>query len=1253
MLAQFAVKSLMAVRRVFGPRIAAPAIVVRKGQLPSLNKRRLLSDFFTTVAMTLSFLLLAPSALRSQGSTGAITGTVKDPSGGVIENAQVVVINQDTGTRVREIRTTQAGTFSVNFLPPGNYKLEVTAPGFRKFEAHQVPVRVSETAEVNAQMEIGEARQTVTVEATVTPVQLTTPTMGETITTHSVENLPLSNRNFFGLLTLSSGTNTEFFDSTALGRGAVTVNVNGQRPTNNNYQLEGINANDFNLPILDNVALPNPDAIGEFKTQTSLYDASQGRNGGGDIQVDLKHGTSKYHGDGYEFFRDRSLNANDFFLNRAGQRKPQLHQNQFGGSFGGPIPKVKDAFFFGNYQGWRESSGLAAGTQFNTQIPVLPADRSAASLQAAFFPNGLPAGSTSLDPVALAYLNLPASKCPGFNDGTHCLPSLPGTPGLTSSGSVNLASIARSSLGTFRDDQFTITGDKSVGSKDKLTGSFFFSNNITTQPFGNSASLPFPELLPGSNRFAKFGWTRTISANSVNQFRAGFNRFQFNKTPTEPITLADIGAIRGNSAQFPAAYQVIVPGIFSLGTGVNDNRGGAFNTFEYADDYSRTMGRHTIRIGGSVNRYQLNRFNNFATRGSVTFGNTPAGAGGAGIPALNGFQNFLLGRITTTQAESGITNFFFRATDYSLYFQDDWKRSSRLTLNLGIRWEGLSTAHERRDFLSNFLGLGDNSPGPITIIHPQGTPGVGTSGVSRCTLRDCLTTRNFGPRVGFAYDLFGNQKTVVRGGYGIYYDRISNQSLLQTAGGLPFSEAISAASFSVTPQNPFPGLLPASAFPLPFDQVVPKLTGFNGATGAPIFQSAGGGALSGFFFFPVRSLRAPYTQEWNFTVQHELWKGWVAEVGYVGAHAASLLGPGRPLNPGKICTTNAPCVIPPSVASGVTVPSGTSFVTQNPDGSISITGNTAANIDARVPVRFLGLANSRGFFQENQGFSWYNSLQASLKHQWSNGLYLQAAYTWSRSLDNGTGSQFGDELNGLTQFGDLLNPRSNYGLSDFDRTHRLVVSYNYDLPLGKLFGAATAGLKGKLINGWSVNGVTVFQSGTPFIVIDSSAATLQDAGFVNLTNFATLSPGATFGSVSTRGGVENRLGSYIDLSKFIPGGLCVDNQNALAPTSSPACTGFAAVGNAGRNHFRGPFQQNWDFSIQKTTKLPEYRGYDFSLDFRAEFFNIFNHPSFQSPQAAGGSFGNYGIVDVASGSSAILSTVNRPRVIQFATFIRF
>jgi hypothetical protein len=1209
------------------------------------------------ISLVLALVVLAPVALRGQGgSSGAITGTVQDAQGGVIQRAQVVVTNMDTGVTVRRLNTTGAGTFSVTLLPPGNYKLEVKAAGFAALEVNDVVVRITETTEVPITLAISGLSQSVTVAATAPAVQLDSPTTGETIGPNTASTLPLSTRNFLTLLTLSAGANTELFDSAALGRGQVTINVNGPRPTNNNYQLEGINANDFNLPILDNVPLPNPDTVAEFKTQTSLYDASQGRNGGGNIQVNLKSGTDKFHGDAYNFFRDRSLNANDFFLNREGQRKPQLHQNQFGGSLGGPVPKLKDFFFFGNYQGTREASGQASGTNLATNIPVLPADRSAASLQSAFFPNGLPSGFSQLDPVALAFLNLPASKCPGFNDGTHCIPTLAGSAGASPSGAVNLANITRAGLGRFRDDQFTSNLDKQIGANDKISGRFFFSNNNTIEPFGTTSSsavsatgtLPFPEAIPASNRFFKLGWTHTLSANAVNEAHFGFNRFQFSQTPTNPISLADIGATRGNSAQFPATYQIIVPGVLTLGSGVNDNRAGAFNTFVWGDDYSRTIGKHTLRAGGEIDRYQLNRFNNFAALGSVTFGSTPAGAGGVDIPALNGFQNFLLGRVTTTQAGSGIFNFAFRATDYALYVQDDWKVHPRLTLNLGLRWEGLSTAHENRNFLSNFRGLNDGTPGPISIIHPSGTPRVGTPGVSDCTLENCLDANNFAPRVGFAYDVFGNHRTVVRGGYGVYFQRISNQSLLQTSGGLPFQQTISAAPFSVTAENPFPNLLPASAFPLSTDQVVPKLVAFNGTTGAPIFNSTNGGPLSGFFSFPVRDLHAPYAQQWNFTIQHQLFKGWIGEVGYVGTRGVALLGPGRPLNAGQICTASSPCVIPASIASGVSVPAGAPFVTQSSNGTISITGSTPANVDARVPSQFIGLANSRGFFQENQGFSSYNALQATLSHQYSNGLYLQAAYTYSKSLDNGSGSTFGDELTGLVQYGGLLNPRSDFGLSDFDRTHRLVISHDYTLPFAKLLHTGADGLVGRLASGWSVNGVTTFQSGTPFIIIDSGAATLQDAGLVNLTNFATL-PSGTFSSVLTPGSTESRLNNFVNLGAFLPGGNCVNDQNAVVARTSSACTGFAAVGNVGRNSFRGPFQQNFDFSLVKRTKATER----VSLDFRAEFFNIFNHPSFQSPQAAGGSFGNYGIVDVASGNSSILATVNRPRIIQGALFVRF
>jgi len=1205
-----------------------------------------------TLLLGLFFALgLAANGLAQGGARGAISGVVKDPNGAVVPGAQVEIINQGTGVIERTLTSGSDGSFTATLLPVGTYRIVVTAKGFAKTEAPDVRVKVTEITNVVVSLKVGEITETVTITEAAVPVQVSSPVTGQTITSQTVGNLPLSTRNFLTLLTLSAGANTELFDSAALGRGAVTINVNGQRPVNNNYQLEGINANDFNLPILDNVPLPNPQTVQEFKTQTSLYDASQGRNGGGNIQVTLKSGASEYHGDAFEFFRNNVLNANDFFLNRRGQPRPVLRQNQFGFSFGGPIPVFKNFFAFGNYQGTRAASGAAAGTFFSTNIPVLPTDRSAANLQRIFFPNGLPPGFTGLDPVAVAFLNLPASKCPGFSDGQFCIPSLPGTPGFNAEGRLNLANITRAGLGTFRDDQFTITMDKQLTSNDKITGRWFFSDFQSVQPFGVASSLPFQKEFPNSNRFLKLGWTRVLSSNTVNEFRFGLNRFTFAQKPQEPILLSDINATRGNSAQFPAAYRISITGAFSIGTGVNDDRGGAFNTFVWGDDFSHTWGKHQLRAGFEIDRYQLNRFNNFAQRGNVNFANTSAGAGGANIPALVGFQNFLLGRITSTQGSAGFSTFFFRATDASAYFQDDWKITQRLTLNLGLRWEGLSIAHEKQNFLSNFRGLGDGEIGPISIIHPEATPRVGTPGVKNCTLLDCFDGNNFAPRFGLAWDIFGNQRTVLRGGYGIYYQRTSNQPLLQTSGGLPFSEAVSATPFSVRMNNPFPTIRPNSDFPLPTDQQIPKLIAFNGATGAPIFSTvpnvAPGSPLSGFFFFPRRDFHAPYAQQWNLTVQREFIKNWVLEVGYVGSRGVDLIGTGRPLNPGQICTSANPCIIPSFIGSSVTVPAGTPGVVKNSDGSISITQSTAANINARVPAQFLGLANNRGFFQEQVGQSTYHSLQFTVSRQWANGLYFQGAYTFSKSIDNGSGSAFGDELNGLLHIGDLLNPHDNIGLSDFDRTHRLVISYNYELPFAKWAGIENRGL-GKVVHGWSINGVTTFQSGTPYLIADFGSYTLQDTDFIN-GNRATLAPGVTRGRVETSGSTKSRLDNWINLNAFVSGGNCVNNQNVTVSCNDPSSTGFAAPGDLARNAFRGPFQQNWDFSLVKRIPITERT----SLDFRAEFFNVWNHPVFQSPQAAGGSFGNYGIVDISTGDTSILATANRPRIIQFALKLNF
>jgi Carboxypeptidase regulatory-like domain/TonB dependent receptor len=1219
-------------------------------------KDAMVSSAFARSFLAFAIVLTTIGTVFAQGgSTGAISGVVKDENGAGVPGAQIEVVNVVTGATVRSVTSDGGGNFVVTQLPAGNYKLAVTASGFSKADVTDIKVSVTETTSVTVPLKIGEIGASVTVTGAGSEVQLTSATTGQTLTSETIRRLPLSTGNFLTLLTLSSGANTELFQSDALGRGAVTINVNGQRPVNNNYQLEGINANDINLPQLDNVPLPNPSTVQEFKTQTSLYDASQGRNGGGNIQVALRSGSNAFHGDAYFFLRNNVLNANDYFNNATGVARPVNRQQQYGFSLGGPIylPRFGEGgnrlwkgdgrhFFFFNYQGTNAASGAAAFTNFSTTMRVIPTNRSEANLIATFFPGGLPPGVTGLDPVTLALLNLPGSKCPGFGD-QFCIPSvqpLPDNP--------NVGRLVKTGLGTFEDDQFTISTDHQLTSNQKVTFRYFWDNSSLFQPFNSGSTLPQGRTTPGKNRFIKLGLTSVITPRLVNELRLGYNRFFFGLVPNEEILLSDIGQTRANAGEFPAAtrFNITGTGAFQIGTGVNDDRGGTFHTYVIGDDLSWSRGNHSFRFGFEGSHYQLNRFNNFSTRGSITFG-AGAAADAPGFQNLDGFQNFLLGRVTGGQGSAGFSTFYFRATDYAFYAQDDWKFNSRLTFNLGLRYELLSVAHEKFNFLSNLRGFNDGEPGPVQFIHPEATPVVGTPGVSRCTLVNCYDTNNWAPRFGFAYDLFGDQKTVLRGGYGIYYQRTSNQPLLQTSGGLPFSEPVSPARFSVTTANPFPSIRPASDFPLPTDQRVPQLIGVN-ADGSPIFDSPAGGPFSGFLFYPSRDFHSPYAQQWNLTVQRELFKGWVAEVGYVGTRGVGLIGTGRAVNPSQICTNASPCTIPASIASGVDAASfasqdAGSGVTRNADGSLTISASTFENRNLRIPANFVGIANNRLFGQEQRGSSTYHSMQASLTHRFADGLYLQTAYTFAKSIDNGSGSTFQDELNGLLDFGDQFNSRDNRGLSDFDRKHRLVVSYNWEFPVRRWFGIEDKGF-GRLVSGWAINGISTLQSGTPFNIFDSANITLQDMEANNGVYKATY----LGGPVLTTGSISQRLDEFVNLGSFLPGGRCVNSQNAFVDCGDSSAVA-AAIGNFGRNIFRGPFQTNHDLSLVKVTRLGETT----NLEFRAEFFNVLNHPAFQSPQAAGGALGNYGLVDVSAGDSSILATANRPRTIQFGLKLNF
>src|SRR5690349_15144151 len=480
--------------------------------------------------------------LAQGGATGAITGTVQDPTGAFVANADVRILNQDTGVVARTLKTDANGAFTAPLLPVGNYTVQVDSPGFSQAKFQGIVVRVTETTRMTAKLAPLQVMEKVEVQAEVQQVETTTAATGQAIESSTIRELPLATQNFEQLLTLSTGAQSDLNASAQLGRGNVRMIVNGQREDNNNYLIEGISATDYNVAELTNTPLPNADVIQEFKVQTSLYDASQGRNGGGNINAVLKSGTKQFHGDAYEFFRNDKLDANDYFLNASGQKRPVVRQNLFGFSFGGPAVTEKLGYFFVNYQGTRQRSGLSPGTFISTQIPYIPAaDRS--SMSAIETDCGVPAG-VGIDPVAFAVLNAKSNQF-GGGAGGYLYPA-PTVPSGTAP--CSFVPFAVSQPGKYTDDQFTANGDREFhGGSDKISERFFYSNSETFEPFGAgglqaslggaiaASDLNFPYTLPVRDRFLGITETHLFSPTLVNEIRFGLVHINNSSINTPPI----------------------------------------------------------------------------------------------------------------------------------------------------------------------------------------------------------------------------------------------------------------------------------------------------------------------------------------------------------------------------------------------------------------------------------------------------------------------------------------------------------------------------------------------------------------------------------------------------------------------------------------------------------------------------------------------------------------------------------------------
>jgi hypothetical protein len=1205
-------------------------------------------------------LMSAKPGFGQGGATGAVSGTVVDVSGGEIAGADVQIINSSTDGLVRRLTTGPDGSFEATLLPPAKYYVVVNKSGFAEAKAINIEVRVTETTRLTIPLKPGTVTEKIEISAQVASVETTNATTGETIGSETIRDLPLATQNYQQLLSLSTGVQSELNQSTQLGRGTTKIYVDGQREDNNNYLIEGISATDYNVAQNYYVPLPNPDVIQEFKVQTSLYDASQGRNGGGNVNAILKTGTRELHGDVYEFFRNDVLNANEYFHNATGQARPSVKQNLFGASAGGPVLKEKFGYFFVNYQGTRQRSALSPGTQINNPgLPVLPTQRDATSIADAFSTASAHLSANMIDPLVVKLFQA-QSKSNLFGDPKGFL--IPSVPGVAANLDPNKAAYVTapfvfSRAGKYTDDQFTTNWDKEFNSgKDKIGARFFFSNSETNLPFGagglqaslggtlqssiSATDLDFPFDIPVAARFLAVNETHLFTPSLVNDFRFGYIRMNYSLLNSPPVTATDLGIDRPSNNITQSIYKFTFnTSGFQIGPTPPADQFQVQNNFNFVDTVSWVKGPHDFRFGAEYTRVNLDKKFPQTFNGQIFFNN------GGGF---TDWQNFLQGIASFSFGGGGVYNHNYHTNVYGLFAQDDWKVTRNLTVNLGARVDINGAFYDSACHIGNIdENLAAQNKYPMVYggcANGLKVPGLTGNG-NDSTFSNAYAT-GIAPRVGLAYDLGGRHTTTIRAGYGIYYvredvgtaDQLSFQApyLPIVFGALP--SGCLSVFFSNSPNFPANCLLPGNttnfnALPTAgtldpnFIPCKAAFTGFpkGDTTQAGSFTCAAGspGSIPTPFLFTLavpRRFVTPSTQQWNLTVQRDLGKDWVLEVGYVGTHTVHL----------RETRTNIPAkIVSPTNPITVTDVNGKSY---------QIIQNTIFNGPMRSPIPAI---NGYGGFQifDNSAYAHYHSLQTTVSRRWAHG-YFQAAYTWSKSTD--ADSSGNTALN--TAYNDESNLKNSYGLSDFDRTHRFVVSYRYDLPL---FANAT-GWKRTAFGDWAISGITVIQSGTPFSVTDSGAGTAVLAPGYTPTLTGSLAPGATIHGSYTSGDIHNRLNGYLNPNDFAPAQFLYpfDPANPATTCNPVTNSNFCATffGNLGRNTFRGPYQQNWDFSLLKNFRLTER----FNLRFATDFFNIWNHANFANPAindvqtiSPGGPFGK------------IFSTVGTPRLIQFSLRLSF
>lgn len=1157
---------------------------MNQSSVPSLR-----GPLFRPLFLAVFFGVLLSISQAQTAGTGAISGTITDPTGAVVTGATIKAIDQTTG----ETRTTVSsagGAFLVPLLRPGTYRVEVSKGGFKMWVSEAVPVQITETASLRVRLELGAPLETVEVSAISQLLTTQDSTLGNVVNERAVNTLPLVTRNYQQILGLSPGVSAEVFNAGEIGRGGVDSNLvtGGGVASDNNFQMNGVEINDLQGSghFSGGVATPNPDSIQEFKVQTSQYDASFGRNAGANVNVLTKSGSNRWHGTAWEYFRNEALNANDYFRKQTNEPRAILRQNQFGFALGGPVIPSK-LLFFTSYQGTRQQNGLDQNCSASDILPVLTDDRSPAGLAAAVGPTtafggldplGRPVNASNVSPQASALFNL---KLP---NGNFLIPNPQQVITDPASGLPEGFSTFSSPC-RYTEDQFVTNLDLFHTARSSFQGRFFFSNSqanftLPSARVAGSGSLPgSPSTNPQNFRNFSLTHTYLFSGNLVNQAEVGFHRTLAGTDQKFPFSYSGIGSTVPSFDD--ARPVVIVAGGLSLG-GNGQTVVLAQNTYVFEDTLSWIHGRHAVRFGGGITRAQDN-ISKFLFAGYSIFINYPGLMLGQAP-----FNPFI------TQDLAGITQRNWRVWDGDLYAQDDIRVTHSLTLNLGFRYERLGDFGEINGRNASMdPALIDRNP-PSTgslagIVVSNNFPGTRPAGVissgNNLGIRgDGQNTLN--PRVGFAWSLPGPLRSVLRGGYGVYHQRATAQPYLQQLANQPFGlirlvQPVTTGDFA-NPFPPDPGAFPQFLPYFPFDPANP---------GAP--------TLSPQIIDP--KVRPPIFQRYSLNLQAQLPQDMVLEVGYAGMRGTHLL---------TWHTINQ---------AGLATPS-------NPIGGETTT--TLTNLQARVPYQ--GFSAGSMFDIRSNGIAWYNALQASLTKRFSHGLQFLASYTFARDLANVFESTISP--NGGQVYGNNNDPRSNYGPDAFVRPHRFVLSGVYELPGPRNHRS----LAGQFLANWKLAGVLTLQSGHLLPLINNTGTN----AFGIPTDFAQIIPGC---KLSTTGSVQSRVNNWINQN-------CIDQQNlpyigdpdppgtCLVPNPQGVCA--RDFGNSRMGILHGPGQANTDLSIMKVFSVTERA----KMEFRTEFFNAWNKAVFNDPDYTASDTGSFG---------HITSTISNPRVMQFALKLSF